>query len=182
MSYRGIPNILTIMRMLMSLPIMYFIFKQHIIIALYIFILAGLSDAVDGFIARRYNCMSYLGAILDPIADKILMTVIFFSLAYLHIIDVYLAIIVIFRDFFIISGVLLQKFFIGHISIKPTFLSKLNTVLQLVFIFLVLVTASNIIYLPTLILILKYLVVITTISSFFSYLFIGINSLNYVVY
>lgn len=93
--------------------------------------LAGFTDCLDGFLARRYHWQSVLGSFLDPLADKLLIATCFISLAVLGIIPWWLAVLVFSRDLIISMGVVWYLFFQLKIEFKPTLLSKINTMLQL---------------------------------------------------
>ncbi len=126
-----IPNFLTLLRILLTPLLVWLLLNQELSWALIVFFLAGVTDGLDGFIARAFNQKSRFGAYLDPLADKLLLDTSFILLARLHIIPVWLAIITISRDALILLGVLL--FFLNHISfeIKPSIISKLTTLSQI---------------------------------------------------
>ncbi len=128
----SLPNIITIARMLAVPLIVWLIITDQMTLAFLIFVLAGLSDAVDGFIAKRFNSATTLGAYLDPLADKLLLVSIYISLGYLNILPVWLVILVTSRDFMIVGGLLLAWFLERPMDIKPLFVSKANTVGQIV--------------------------------------------------
>ncbi len=135
-----VPNLITSIRILLTPIFIIYLINDNIFSALLLFILAGVSDALDGFIARVFNQKSRLGAILDPLADKILLTSAFVVLPLKGYFDPWLSVIVISRDILIMLGVLIlflnsQKFFI-----KPTFISKITTFLQLMTVFFVLLS------------------------------------------
>ena len=107
-------------------------------IAFLLFLAAGVSDAVDGFIAKRFNMASELGAHLDPLADKTLIVSIYVALGVTDAIPRWLVILVVSRDILIIGGVMLAWFLDKPILVKPLLVSKLNTAAQIVFACLVL--------------------------------------------
>jgi cardiolipin synthase len=135
-----LPNCLTFSRLLLALPLGVLILRENYNWALGIGILAGLTDALDGFFARRFNALSRFGAILDPIADKTLITVSFLCLAQVTLIPWYLAIAVITRDIIIIAGAACYYKFIGPFEFSATTLSKINMVVQVAFCTLVLLS------------------------------------------
>jgi cardiolipin synthase (CMP-forming) len=102
---------------------------QHVY-ALTIFIFAGVSDGLDGLIARMFNQRSELGAVLDPIADKLLLTAAYISLGILKDIPGWLAVVVISRDVLIVTGVAVLTFSGIHLDIRPSLISKWTTVFQ----------------------------------------------------
>jgi cardiolipin synthase len=105
---------------------------------LIVFIVAGLSDALDGFLARVLKQQTVLGAYLDPIADKALLASSFVTLSVLHIIPSWLAVIVISRDFIILLGISVLSIMSISVEIRPTFISKVTTGLQLITVLLAL--------------------------------------------
>ncbi len=135
---RYLPNALTFARLLLALPLGYFILRQEYTVALAIGCLAGLTDALDGFFARRLQAFSRFGAALDPIADKILITIAFLTFARVELIPWYLAITVIARDLIIVTGALCYHFFIGPFEFGASQLSKANMFVQICFCVLVL--------------------------------------------
>jgi cardiolipin synthase len=133
-----LPNGLTILRLLLALPMGVLILRQEFNLALGVGLLAGLTDALDGFMARRLQAFSRFGAALDPIADKVLVTVIFLSFAQLELIPWYLALTVIIRDLTIVSGAIGYHFLIGPFEFAASRLSKINMFVQICFCLLLL--------------------------------------------
>lgn len=133
-----LPNSLTILRLLLTLPLGILILREDFAMALAVGFLAGLSDALDGFFARRLQAFSRFGAALDPIADKILIMVTFVCFAEVQLVPWYLAIAVIARDLIIVIGAACYYRFIGPFEFSATNLSKLNMVIQICFCVLVL--------------------------------------------
>lgn len=135
---RFLPNSLTMLRLLLALPLGMFILGEDYTSALWIGVLAGTSDALDGFAARRLGALSRFGAALDPIADKILITVTFVCLAQVGLVPWYLAIVVIARDLVILAGAGCFYALIGPFELAATLLSKINMCIQISFCVLVL--------------------------------------------
>ena len=133
-----LPNALTTLRLLLALPLGVLILRQDYDLALWVGLLAGITDALDGFAARRLNYFSPIGAALDPIADKTLITVAFVCFAYTGLIPWYLAIAVIARDLIIVFGAACYHFLIGDFEFAATQLSKTNMLVQIAFCTLVL--------------------------------------------
>jgi cardiolipin synthase len=131
---RHLPNLITALRMLLVVPLCWLIDTARYDGALAIAAIAGLSDAVDGFIAKRYGWQSWLGGILDPIADKLLLIAAFFWLAFAGDMPVWLAALVIGRDLVIVSGAVAYYYLIGRFDAEPSRLSKLTTLVQIVFV------------------------------------------------
>jgi cardiolipin synthase len=126
-----LPNLLTILR-LAAAPVLVLLLKdRHYDSALAVIVLAGISDGLDGFIAKRFKAQSALGAVLDPLADKILLVSSFVMLALLDLIPFWLLVAVVFRDLLIVSGYLAVMLIYGSVNMQPSAISKLNTVLQI---------------------------------------------------
>jgi cardiolipin synthase len=128
-----IPNIITIGRLIIVPIVIVMIMQQRWTVAFSLFVVAGISDAVDGFIARRFDMKSEFGAYMDPIADKALLVSIYVTLAIVGAIPGWLAIIVVSRDVMIVAAVLLSWVMSRPVEIKPILVSKLNTGAQIAF-------------------------------------------------
>lgn len=127
-----IPNLITIGRFLLVPAVVFALLAGRVGWAFAGFIVAGVSDGVDGFIARHFNQRSKLGAYLDPIADKLLLVTIFVMLGYMGELPLWLVIAAVSRDGLIIGAVMLSTV-IGHpVTVKPLFVSKANTAVQIV--------------------------------------------------
>ncbi|MEO0368815.1 MAG: CDP-alcohol phosphatidyltransferase family protein [Pseudomonadota bacterium] len=133
-----IPNLLTLGRIALVPWLVVLLQKQQFGLSLLVFVVAGVSDALDGYIAKRYNARTQLGAILDPLADKALLVSSFVMLSLLDIIPFWLMVVVVFRDLVIIGGFLIMFLLFGAIKMQPLMVSKVNTCLQIAFILLVL--------------------------------------------
>jgi cardiolipin synthase len=134
----NLPNLITIARILMVPVVVWAITSHQMQIAFLLFLAAGVSDAVDGFLAKRFNMASELGAHLDPLADKTLIVSIYVALGVTDAIPGWIVILVVSRDILIVGGVMLAWFLGQPILVKPHMVSKLNTVAQIVFACLVL--------------------------------------------
>jgi cardiolipin synthase len=134
----SIPNIITLARILAVPLIVWAITSGEMRIAFFLFLAAGVSDAVDGFLAKRFNMASELGAYLDPLADKALIVSIYVSLGIADLIPRWLVILVVSRDIMIIGAVILTTLLGTPMAVKPLLVSKLNTGAQIVFACLVL--------------------------------------------
>jgi cardiolipin synthase (CMP-forming) len=135
-----LPNSLTVLRLLLAVPLGVFILREDYAWALGVGVLAGLSDALDGLMARHLGAFSRMGAALDPIADKILIMVTFVCLALMELVPWYLTVVVIARDLVIVAGAACYYLFIGPVEFSATRLSKINMFLQISFCVLVLLT------------------------------------------
>jgi cardiolipin synthase (CMP-forming) len=134
----NLPNLITLARILMVPVVVWAIASGEMGIAFLVFLLAGLSDAVDGFLAKRFGMTSDLGAHLDPLADKVLIVSIYVALGITEAIPRWIVILVVSRDFLIIGGLMLAWFIGKPMQVKPVLVSKLNTVAQIVLACLVL--------------------------------------------
>jgi cardiolipin synthase len=130
------------LRIALIAPILMSILYGHFGWALALFWLAGFSDGLDGYLAKRFNWHTRLGALLDPIADKLLVAGTFITLAFSGHIPVWLAVIVILRDVVIVAGATAYNFLVRPVQGEPTRISKLNTALQLLFLLFVLSRAG----------------------------------------
>ncbi len=131
MKIENVPNTVTLIRVLLVLPLLACLALQYFQWAFYIFVIAGLSDGIDGYVARRYNCQSLLGAFLDPLFDKLLMIVCLISLHCLQKIPTWFLVLVISRDVIIIGGAIAYFYVTETIKFIPSLVSKANTVLQI---------------------------------------------------
>ena len=134
----SIPNIITLGRILLVPVIVWAIASNQMEIAFAIFVIAGVSDAVDGFLAKRFNMASELGALLDPLADKALLVSIYVALGIWGAVPRWIVILVVSRDIMIVGAVIVSWLFGKPIPMKPLMVSKLNTVAQVAFAALVL--------------------------------------------
>lgn len=142
MSLNWLPNAISLLRIALVAPILMMILEGSFGWALALFWLAGFSDGVDGYLAKRFDWHTRLGALLDPVADKLLVAGTFMTLAYTQHIPVWLAAIVILRDVIIVTGATAYNFIVGPVQGEPTRISKLNTALQLLFLLFVLSRAG----------------------------------------
>ena len=126
----------------LAAPILILILQGSFGWALALFWLAGFSDGVDGYLAKRFDWGTRLGALLDPVADKLLVAGLFITLAYTGDIPVWLAAVVILRDVVIVVGATAYNFLVRPVEGEPTRVSKLNTALQLLFLLFVLSRAG----------------------------------------
>ena len=127
----NLPNIISLGRLLAVPAIVWLILSEEYLLAFALFVGAGISDAVDGFIAKRFNAQTEVGRYLDPIADKVLLVAVYIALGTLGVLPLWLVILVASRDFLIVGGALLSLILDVKIRIQPLFISKINTVLQI---------------------------------------------------
>ncbi len=132
------PNLITIGRILLVPLTIWLLISEEFAAAFFVFVIAGISDGVDGYLARVTKSQTELGAYLDPIADKALLVSVFAALGIIKILPAWLVLIVITRDILIVGGVLLAWLIGQPLIMKPLWISKLNTVAQIAFVGLVL--------------------------------------------
>lgn len=127
-----IPNALTLLRMCLIPLIVVLIHERRFDLAFYAFTLAGLTDAMDGYIARRFDQKSEIGAYLDALADKSLIAASFIALLAVQVVPYWLVVLVIFRDLMIVGAVVIAWLLGNPIPIEPLRISKWNTAAQIV--------------------------------------------------
>ena len=142
MSLSWLPNAISLMRIALIAPILILMLQGGFGWALALFVLAGFSDGLDGYLAVRFGWSTRLGGLLDPAADKMLITGMFITLAYTQQIPVWLAAVVILRDVVIVAGAIAYNFMVKPVPGEPTRISKLNTALQMLFVLFVLSRAG----------------------------------------
>lgn len=142
MSLSWLPNAISILRIALILPILLLFVNDEFGWALALFLVAGLSDSVDGYLAKRFNWHTRLGAFLDPAGDKLLVAWTYGTLAYLGHIPVWLAVIVILRDVIIVAGSFMYHYLVRRLEGEPTRISKLNTALEFLLLVFVLSRAG----------------------------------------
>lgn len=142
MKARDIPNIISVFRIILVIPVVWLLLQQDFKVALLLFAIAGFSDALDGYLARRFDWKSRLGGILDPLADKLLQVCSYISLAWLGMIPVWLVIAVVLRDLVIVTGGVIYHYKFEHFRAAPTLISKLNTFMQILLVLLVVFHAA----------------------------------------
>jgi len=138
MKFRDIPNLISITRIILVIPVVVFIFSGDYLVALLLFVIAGVSDGIDGYLARQFRWQSRLGSILDPIADKLLLMASFISLSMVDLVSGWLVVAAVTRDVIILIGALIYHFYIGKYDMSPSYVSKFNTFMQILLVVAVL--------------------------------------------
>jgi cardiolipin synthase len=139
---RHLPNLICLIRLVLIWPIVVALHKGQYAAALALFIVAALSDGLDGYLAKRFNWTSELGKFLDPVADKLLLVIVFVQAAWLGLVPWWLTAAVVARDVLIGLGALTYRLWFGPLRGRPTLLSKVNTAAQLLYVMLVLLNAT----------------------------------------
>jgi len=174
----SIPNLITLGRILLVPILVWAIASGEMWIAFVLFLAAGVSDAVDGFLAKRFHMTTELGAYLDPLADKALIVSIYLTLGINGFIPRWLVIMVVSRDILIVGGIMLSWVMGNPLKIKPLLVSKLNTVAQIVFAGVVLGALGFNIQVDTLKVLLMGLVAALTLLSVAAYLAEWVRHMN----
>ena len=131
---RHLPNLLTALRLMVAPCILYWLWQEAYALAACWLLIAVLSDALDGFLARRFRWQTDLGGILDPLADKLLMGMSFIGLTISHQVPLWLLVLVLFRDALIVAGALAYRGLIGPFAAEPSAWGKASTVAQSLFV------------------------------------------------
>lgn len=126
-----IPNLITVARLLCVPALVYAMILGELQLAFGLFLAAGISDAVDGFIARHFNQRSELGTYLDPIADKLLLVSVFVMLTWLDVLPLWFLMLVASRDILIVAAVLLSSLMAQPVKVRPILVSKATTAFQI---------------------------------------------------
>ena len=175
----SIPNLITLARILLVPIVVWAISTPGAMwIAFVLFLAAGVSDAIDGFLAKRFGMTTVLGAYLDPLADKALIVSIYLTLGVNNLIPRWLVILVVSRDILIVGGIMLAWVIGNPLTIKPLLVSKLNTVAQIAFACVVLGSLGLNYDMPMLTLILMGLVTILTLLSVAAYVAEWVRHMN----
>jgi len=131
---RDIPNLICVLRIALVYPVVSLVLSGDTIFALVLFVIAGLSDGLDGFLAKYFHWQSRLGSILDPLADKLLLVSVYIAMSYVGLIPVWLVVAAFARDIIIVVGGFAYHKFIGEFEMAPSFISKFNTFMQILLI------------------------------------------------
>ena len=166
----NLPNIISLGRLLSVPVVIYLILNDFMTAAFWLFIAAGISDGVDGYLAKTLGQSSALGAYLDPIADKVLLVGVYLTLGQDGHLPTWLVIMVVFRDLIIVGGIILLHISNSGIRMRPLLISKVNTAAQIALIALVLVELGLKIDLGGFLDVLIYVVGATTVASGASYI------------
>lgn len=164
-----LPNLITLARLAAVPAVIWLILHLRLDIAFLLFVAAGVSDGLDGWLARYTNSRTAIGALLDPVADKALLVSVYVTLAVMGVLPDWLAILVVFRDLVIVGGLLLLWMLGARTAIRPLYVSKLNTAMQLILAAFALFHAGFGAELHTALLMLVWLTAATTLWSGLAY-------------
>jgi len=168
----NVPNLITLVRICLVPVIVWLIIEDRLLLAFWITVGAAASDALDGIIAKHFDCITELGAFLDPVADKALLVCIFITLGTQGYIDLWLVFLVVFRDLLIIGGALMFHTITHSLKMEPLKISKINTVVQLGFVVSILAIEGYGLDITRIRAILTLCVALTTIFSGAAYVYL----------
>ena len=169
MKRSDIPNLITVIRILLVVPVGWALLQQQYLLALVLFFVAGASDGLDGFLAKQFGWTSRLGAILDPLADKALLVTCYAALAWVGLLPVWLLALVVARDLVIVAGAVVYNFHIERLEAAPTLISKLNTLLQILLVLVIITQQLNDWFAPVWVTALIYAVTVSVVWSGLDY-------------
>ena len=129
---RLLPNCISLLRIFAVPLTVYLLLSQQMTAAFWLIIVAGVSDGLDGYLAKRLNAVTLIGTYLDPLADKTMLIAVCLCLAHLGYLPCWIIALAILRDLLILGGVLLSNVLELELSVDPILISKLNTVLQII--------------------------------------------------
>jgi cardiolipin synthase len=167
-----LPNLLTLGRIALVPFLIVLLQEEQFLWSLMVFLVAGISDALDGFLAKRFDARTQLGAILDPLADKALILSAYITLSVLLLVPFWLVVVVVFRDVIIIAGYLVMTLFFGSIEMKPLGVSKLNTLMQIIYVLVTLGVLAGAASLAAARPVLAVIVLVTSVASGAAYVYI----------
>ena len=136
----ALPNYLSALRIVLVIPIAWLLWQQQVMSAFWLMLVAGLSDALDGFLARRYGWQTELGSLLDPLADKFLVAAMYLVFTLHELIPVWLVALILTRDILILLGAGVYRGVFGDLTVNPSLLSKTNTAVQISIVLLLMVS------------------------------------------
>jgi cardiolipin synthase len=165
----SLPNLISLARLFAVPLVVWLIVAGEMAAAFWVFVAAGISDAVDGFIAKRFNAVTTFGSYIDPLADKALLMSCYVALGIGGQIANWVVILVVFRDVLIIGGAILALPLGRPVVMRPLFISKLNTTMQIILVALVLAEIGVGIRDASVIMVMQYVVALTTLASGITY-------------
>jgi cardiolipin synthase len=172
MQAKDIPNLITVLRLFLTIPVVWALLVQDYGLALVLFAIAGFSDALDGFLADHFGWRSRLGGLLDPLADKALLVSGYLALGWLGLIPLWLVSIVLLRDLVIVGGATAYHYRIAELEAEPRWMSKVNTFFQVLLVLLVVLGQGYLMLPPWLLQATMLLVLVTTLLSGADYIWV----------
>jgi cardiolipin synthase len=167
---RHLPNFICLVRIALIWPTVDALYGGDYWRALILVAVCAVSDALDGWLAKRFNWTSHLGKILDPLADKLLLVSLFLAATWMNLVPWWLTAVVVARDVMIGSGAVLYRFWFGPLHGRPTILSKINTGMQLAVVLAAILGAATGLPTPEMVIALAILTLLTTVVSGADYL------------
>jgi len=142
MKLNWLPNAISLLRIALVVPVVVLIVRGHYPLAILLFFVAGFSDGVDGYLAKKFGWQTRFGALIDPLADKLLVASTFLTLVYIGLVPLWLGVLVVTRDVIIIGGATAYNFLVRPLQGEPTRISKFNTGVELLFVLFTLSRAA----------------------------------------
>ena len=170
MNWRRLPNAISLLRIIVVAPVVWSILQHDDLAALTLISIAGVSDAMDGLLAKRFGWVTHLGTILDPLADKVFMAGSFLAAVWVGLVPLWLTALVITRDAVIIAGALVYHWRVGVFQPQPSVLSKVNTFLQISLVLTVVAGHYTALVPPSAVMALVAAVALTTLTSGVDYM------------
>ncbi len=167
---RHLPNIISLLRIALVWPILLALQRHNYALALGLFLVASISDGLDGWLAKRFNWSSELGKVLDPVADKLLLMAVFLVCTWQGLIPHWLTVAAVARDVMIGLGSVAFLIGWGPLRGRPMLASKINTLLQLSYVLLIIIQAGFGVLPPSVLDALAVLTLVTVLISGFGYL------------
>ncbi len=133
LAFRNLANLLTSLRLAAAVPLVIFLLEGEFMTAFWVFLLAGITDVADGLVAKWVNGTTSLGAVLDPVADKLFLGSLFITLVVIDAVPLWLAVIVVGRDLLIAAGAFLLRLRLRGFRVEPLVIGKICTFVQLVY-------------------------------------------------
>jgi cardiolipin synthase (CMP-forming) len=168
---RHIPNLICLLRIALVWPVANALVEENYGLALVLFVVAAVSDGLDGYLAKRFGWTSELGKIIDPLADKLLLVTVFITAAWHNLVPWWISAVAISRDIMIGLGAMIFRLWFGPLKGRPTIVSKINTLFQLGYIAAVMLIAAVGILPQDIVDALGYVMVVTTVMSGADYLY-----------
>ena len=175
MKLSSLPNLLCVFRIVLAVPVVWLMVHDHFAWTLALFFIAAVTDGLDGYLAKRYDWSSELGKVLDPVADKLLLVSVIVTLTLLDLVPLWLALIVVLRDLVIGIGAAVYQRLFGALDGRPTWPSKINTVVQICYVLSVVGHAATPLLPAALVTALGAAVFVTTVVSGTDYVMIYIR-------